>query len=76
MQVVLRHRQVFVRVDVVLIEELEDLRRGDAVPIGDVPEVIEDSVGGRPVEPGSLPRRSKAVSTVPSGRRHSVLSAR
>jgi hypothetical protein len=55
-QVVLRHRQVFVRVDVVLIEELENLRRGDAVPIGDVPEVIEESVGGCPVELGSPPR--------------------
>ncbi|RWX26774.1 hypothetical protein [Rhizobium leguminosarum] len=55
MQVVLRHRQVFVRVDGVLIEELEDLRRGDAVPVRDMPEVVEDPVGRRPIEAGSSP---------------------
>ncbi|NEK34796.1 hypothetical protein [Rhizobium leguminosarum] len=54
MQVVLRPRQVFVRVDVVLIEELEDLRRGDAVPVSDMPEVVEDPVGRRPAS--SAPR--------------------
>ncbi|MDM9644839.1 hypothetical protein [Rhizobium sp. S163] len=76
-QVVLRRRKVFVRVDEVLIEELEDPRRLDAAPVGDVPEIVENAVGGRPVETRTSPPPEQgglqpseaggAVQTLPAG---------
>lgn len=40
----------------ILIKELEDPRRFDAAPVGDVPEIVQDSIGRGPVEPGAAPR--------------------
>ncbi len=48
--------QFIVCVDVVLVEELEDARSGDAVPKGDVTDVVQDPVARRPVEASAVPR--------------------
>lgn len=52
-EVVLRRGEALVRFDEIVIDELKNAGRCDAVSVGDATEIVQDSIGCSPVETAS-----------------------